>query len=96
MSKVTVFRFRLYDPTYDTMVLSSRWGTRAAIERYDRSLVIDGTAAEVDAGCVKTDLPGFTVSGFDPSRRLLDGFPVDGFPSFAELNDVHAHGLGLV
>jgi hypothetical protein len=74
MSKVTIFRFKMYDSHNDEMVLSKRWGTREAIEHYPGGLVLVDTAVEVDGGCVKSDLQGFTVPGFDPHRLLRDGF----------------------
>jgi hypothetical protein len=79
MSKVTIFRFRMYDRHNEEMVLSKRWGTREAIEHYAGALVLEDTAAEVDAGCVKSDLAGFTVPGFDPHRLLRDGFQTQVF-----------------
>jgi len=65
MSKVTVYRFRLYDITTDGTRVSRRWATREAIERLGGEILED-TASEVDAGAGASDIAGMTARDFDP------------------------------
>jgi hypothetical protein len=68
LSKVTIYRFRLYDITTDGNRESRRWATREAIERIGGE-VLEDTATEVEASAVATDIDGMTVRGFDPHPR---------------------------
>lgn len=65
MSKVTVYRFQKYDITSDTMRTSQRWATREAIAEV-RGKVLEDTAIEVDADCLKSEIEGMTPCDFDP------------------------------
>jgi len=68
MSKVTVYRFKLYNITTDENLQSRRWATLEAIERIHGEVLKD-TATEVDASAVATDHAGMTVVGFNPHPR---------------------------
>jgi hypothetical protein len=68
MSKVTIYRFRVYDIGSDGMKTSRRWGTRKAIEQIARGEVLEDTAVEVEADAVESNIPGLTERDFDPDR----------------------------
>lgn len=68
MSKVTIYQFRLYDIQNDGMQKSRRWATREAIESVHGE-ALEGTATEVDAALVNTDIQGMTERCFDPHKR---------------------------
>lgn len=68
MSKVTVYRFEKYDITSDTMRTSQRWATRGAIAEV-RGKVLEDTAIEVDADCLKSEIEGMTPRDFNPTPR---------------------------
>jgi uncharacterized protein with FMN-binding domain len=69
MSKVTIYRFKLYNITIDESRESRRWATLEAIERIHGEVLKD-TATQVDASAVATDEAGMTVVGFDPHPRI--------------------------
>ncbi|WP_257820115.1 hypothetical protein [Burkholderia glumae] len=66
MDKVTIFRFKCYNVTTDSMDDSSRWGTRAAIEQIAKGVVIEASARVVDEMVVRSDIPGLTARDFNP------------------------------
>lgn len=68
MSKVTIYRFELYDITTDGNRKSHRWATREVIERL-RGTVLEDTATEVDASAVASDIQGMTARDFNPHPR---------------------------
>ncbi|HJW42619.1 MAG TPA: hypothetical protein VJ476_15495 [Rhizomicrobium sp.] len=68
MSRVTIYRFSLYDIQADGMHRSRRWATREAIDSVHGE-VLEETATEVDAAVVNTGIQGMTERGFDPHRR---------------------------
>jgi hypothetical protein len=68
LTKITVYRFTVYDITTDERRRSLRWATREAIKRVGGD-VLEDTATEVDDAAVEADgEPGMTVRGFDPHR----------------------------
>lgn len=79
MSKITIYRFRVYDAQNDEMITSRRWGTREAIERFAHGEVFENTAVEVEANVVNSDIPGLTARNFDPHRRT-SGFQTQVYP----------------
>jgi hypothetical protein len=64
MPKVTVYRYRRYDPAIDDYRISSRMATRRHIERIDGE-IIPGTEAHVDSSHLESD--GWTKKNFDPA-----------------------------
>ena len=68
MSSVTIFQFKMLDPDTFNARLSTRWGTREAINMYtsNQGTVLEQTATEVDEGAVASDLQGLTTRGFIP------------------------------
>jgi len=48
MSKITVYRYQVYDVTIRKSAVSPQWGTREAIERVRGAKVWEETATEVD------------------------------------------------
>ena len=62
MSSVTIFQFKMLDPDTFNARLSTRWGTREAINMYtsNQGTVLEQTATEVDEGAVASDLQGLT------------------------------------
>jgi len=72
LSKVTIYRFILYEITSDTSRQSRRWATREAIKRVGGE-VLENTATEVDATVVVSDIAGMTERDFNPNKNT--GFP---------------------
>ena len=68
MSKVTVYRFTVYDISADENTRSRRWATLAAIKRIGGAALED-TAVEVDSSAVGTEIPGMTERNFNPHPR---------------------------
>lgn len=66
MSKVTVYRFALYNIDNDEMQTSQRWGTKAAIAKIG-AVMHEGSATEIDASDVNPE--GLTERGFNPNKR---------------------------
>ncbi len=66
MTKVTVYRFRLYDISTDENRQSRRWATLKAIERICGEVLKD-TETEVDASVL--DSNGMTERDFNPHER---------------------------
>lgn len=73
MSKVTVYRFQMYDVHSDQMQTSRRWATLEAIEEVHGQPLIH-TAIEIDASHVGDEIEGFTACGFNPSSQISVGF----------------------
>jgi hypothetical protein len=48
MSKITVYRFQVYDVATRKSAVASQWGTREVIERVRGAKVWEETATEVD------------------------------------------------
>lgn len=69
MSKITIYRFRMYDIIHDEQHVSSRWGTREAIEQLGGEILED-TAMEVEASRVKSEIDGLTERDFNPRPRV--------------------------
>lgn len=69
VSKVTVYRWRIYDIVSDEKRESRRWATREAIKKLGGE-VRDHRAAQVDPSVVDTDIPGMSEGGFDPHRHV--------------------------
>ncbi|MGH7119098.1 MAG: hypothetical protein ACREFP_08950 [Acetobacteraceae bacterium] len=69
MSKVTIYRFQVWDVLNDQVRTSHRWGTREAIHEIAHGRVLEETATEVDESVVRSDIPGFTVRGFTPDLK---------------------------
>ena len=72
MSKVTIYRFHVYDIGNDEYQKSRRWGTLEAITKLCGDPIMD-TATEVDAAVLGREIAGLTERDFDPCRRT--GFP---------------------
>lgn len=68
MTKVLVYRFRLYDISRDDQVTSRRWGTREAIVRLGGE-VLEDTAIEVESSVLGSEIGGLSERGFDPRPR---------------------------
>jgi hypothetical protein len=68
MSKVTVYRFTIYDVANDESRKSRRWATRAAIE-WAHGHVLEETAIEVDASALGGEVAGMTERDFNPHKR---------------------------
>ncbi|WP_416046710.1 hypothetical protein [Cupriavidus basilensis] len=66
MAQVTIFRFNVYNPENDSIQTSRRWGTREAVEKTAKGVVIEGTARDVDESLVQSDIPGMTERDFNP------------------------------
>ena len=69
MSYVTVFRFRVYDPSAGRMRTSHLWGTRQAVECPGLAGAGIGTILEetgIDVDSMALDSEGLTSPGFDP------------------------------
>lgn len=64
-SKVSVFKFSVYDITKDRYVLSKRWGTIGAIERCGGVADRD-SGILVDPSNIRSDILGMTKIGFQP------------------------------
>jgi hypothetical protein len=73
MTKVTVYRFTIYDITTDENRISKRMGTLEGIERVCGT-PIEGTAVEIDASELDPEIVGLTPRDWRP-RRDGDGFP---------------------
>jgi hypothetical protein len=73
MSKITIYRFKVYDHQNDEMITSRRWGTREAIERFAHGEVLENTGVGADANAVDSDIRGLTERIFDQHRRT-DGY----------------------
>ena len=64
---ITVYQFKRYDITTDTLRLSRRWGTREGIAALGGSFqILEETATEVAEADVQSDIPGLTAIGFNP------------------------------
>jgi hypothetical protein len=68
MSKVVIYRFRVYDIVRGESIVSTRWATPQAIKRA-RGEAILSTPMEVDASVVDTDEPGMTARDYDPRTK---------------------------
>jgi len=64
MGKVTIYRYLVIDTGRRQIRAAERWGTRAAIERLRKALILEQTAATVDESVI--NIGGFTPFGFDP------------------------------
>ncbi len=72
---VAIYRFKLYSPQADDMILSQRWGTLEAIQKI-AGIPIQGTAVEVDPTAIvnaSPDMQGLTERGFDPRPQVHGG-----------------------
>jgi hypothetical protein len=85
VSKVTVYRFRVYDITTDENRASRRWATRDAIERV-RGGVLEDTATAVDSSVVGGEIDGMTERNFDPHRNIGFQTQVRDFNPFKTTN----------
>lgn len=70
MSKVTIYRFSLYDINTDESRQSRRWATLEAIKRLHGE-VHEETATEVDASVLEPSniIHGLTARDFNPHPR---------------------------
>lgn len=68
MNTVTIYRFKVYDSSNDELRESQRWGTLGAISKIPLAQPIEGTAIDVDASVIQSDVPGLTAKGFWPAR----------------------------
>jgi hypothetical protein len=64
MSKVTIYQYVVVDDHQRQIRKAQRWGTREAIARLRRTLILKDTATTVDASVI--NIGGFTEFGFDP------------------------------
>ena len=71
MSKITIYRFTIYDIGSDDNHLSHRWGTMEGIKRIGGQALAD-TATEVDASVLTSGIPGLSERDFDPHKRTGD------------------------
>ena len=67
-TKITVYRFRMYDIRADNWTVSKRMGTRDAIDAV-RGSVLEDTAVDVDEEAIDSDIPGLTETGFNPKPQ---------------------------
>ncbi|WP_293781272.1 hypothetical protein [uncultured Oxalicibacterium sp.] len=65
--EVQVYRFQMYDPSTDQMVISKRWGTRVAIERIGGQL-IQKDAAQIPYDHLSKEIDGLTDIGYVPVK----------------------------
>lgn len=68
MSKVTIYRFKIYDIRNDEYHRSLRWAALEAIKSVG-GVALRDTAAEVDSSVVGPHIPGMTERGFNPHAR---------------------------
>jgi len=69
VAKVTIYRFDAWDQIAGEMKVSTRWGTREAINKLVNGRVLEETATEVDESVVASDIPGLTAKGWKPVAR---------------------------
>ena len=69
MSKVKIYRFRVYDISNDNIRTSTRWGTREAIRDIACGELLEDTEREVDASVIESDIQGMTERNYNPNRE---------------------------
>ena len=67
----TVYRFKKYDISSNTYIISPCWGTREGIKKVE-CVVMEETVTEVDDAYIGVEIEGLTARGFDPHRT--EGF----------------------
>jgi hypothetical protein len=73
MTKVTVYRFTVYDITTDESRLSRRMGMREAIA-WAKGSVVEEASREVDEADLGREVPGMTERDFWVRSDASDGF----------------------
>jgi hypothetical protein len=66
MGKITVYRYMTLDTNIIAQRVSSRWGTREAIENLKLADIIESSALQVDEAVLNES--GFTPMGFEPAK----------------------------
>jgi hypothetical protein len=69
VSKVAIYRFRLYDISSDENRKSRRWATRETIESLGGE-IIESSVVEVNASVVGAENMGMTARDFDPNAQI--------------------------
>jgi hypothetical protein len=65
--KIAVHRFKVWDPTSDTLKTSTRYATVDAIRETAHGVAVPGTELLVDASELSSDIEGMTVKEYKPA-----------------------------